>query len=77
MHDIFRYKMTKSCVQEIKLPNPALKSFIREAESKHREILSLSELYARDQKMGNEIIFVRIVKLRVFQMLKVIFGPKE
>jgi len=77
MHDIFRYKMTESCVQEIKLANPNLKSFVREVESKHGEILTLSELYARDQKLGNEIILVRIMKLRVFKMLKVIFGPKE
>lgn len=58
--------MTESCVQEIKLPNPKLKSFIREVESKHGEILSLSELYARDGKQGKEIILVRIMKLRVF-----------
>jgi len=77
MHDFFRYKMTESCVQEIKLPNPKLQSFVIEVESKHGDILSLSELYARDQKLGNEIIVVRIVKLRVFEMLKVIFGPKE
>jgi hypothetical protein len=69
--------MTESCVQEIKLPNPKLKSFIREVESKHGEILSLSKLYARVRKLGNEIILVRIMKLRVFEMLKVIFGPKE
>jgi hypothetical protein len=69
--------MTESCVQEIKLPNPKLESFIREVESKHGEILTLSELYARDQKLGNEIILVRIMKLRVFRILKVIFGPKE
>ena len=62
MHDIFRYKMTESCVQEIKLPNPKLKSFIREVESKDGEILTLTELYARDQKLGNEIILVRIMK---------------
>jgi hypothetical protein len=61
MHDIFRYKMTESCVQEIKLPNPKLKSFIREVESKDGEILTLTELYARDQKLGNEIILVRIM----------------
>jgi len=67
MHDFFRYKMAESHVKEIKLPNPKLKSFIREVESKHGEILSLSELYARDQKLGNEIILVRIMK----------FGPKE
>jgi len=54
-----------------------LKSFIREVESKYGEILSLSELYARDQKLGNEIILVRIMKLRVFEMLKIKFGPKE
>jgi len=77
MHDFFRYKMTESCVQEIKLTHPKLKSFIREVENKHGEILSLSELYAREQKQGNEIILVRIVKLRVFEMLKVIFVPKE
>jgi len=53
MHDFFRYKMAESHVKEIKLPNPKLKSFIREVESKHGEILSLSELYARDQKLGN------------------------
>jgi len=62
MHDFFRYKMAESCVKEIKLPNPKLKSFIREVESKHGEILTLSELYARDQKLGNEIILVRIMK---------------
>jgi len=77
VHDFFRYKMTESCVQEIKLPNLKLKSFIREVESKHGEILSLSELYARDQKLGNEIILVRIIKLRVFEMLKIVFGPME
>jgi len=77
MHDFFRYKMTELCVQEIKLPYPTLKSFIREVESKHGEILSLSELYARDKKLGNEIILVRIMKLRVSEMLKVLFGPKE
>jgi len=77
MHDIFRYKMTESCVHEIKLPNPKLKSFIREVESKHGEILTLRELYVRDQKLGNEIILVRIIKLRAFKMLKVIFGPTE
>jgi hypothetical protein len=69
--------MTESCVQEIKLPNPKLESFIRVVESKHGEILSLSELFARGQKLGNEIILVRIMKFRVFEMLKVIFGPKE
>jgi hypothetical protein len=69
--------MTESCIQEIKLPNPKLKSFIREIESKHGEIVTLRELYARDRKLGNEIILVRIMKLRVFKMLKVIFGPKE
>jgi len=53
MHDFFRYKMAESRVKEIKHPNPKLKSFIREVESKHGEILSLSELYARDQKLGN------------------------
>jgi hypothetical protein len=63
----FRYKMTESCVQEIKLPNPTLKSFVGEVESKHGKILSLSELYALDQKLGNEIILVRSMK----------FGPKE
>lgn len=77
MHDFFRYKMTEICVQEIKLPTPELKSFIGEVESKYGEILSLSELYARDHKLGNEIILVRIMKLRVFEMLKIIFGPKE
>jgi len=77
MHDIFRYKMTESCVHEIKLPNSKLKSFIREVESKHGEILTLQELYARGQKLGNEIILVRIMKLRLFKMLRVIFGPKE
>jgi len=77
MHDFFRYKMTELCVQEIKLLNPTLKSFIREVASKHGEIFSLSELYARDQKLGNEIILVRIMKLSVSEMLKVLFGPKE
>jgi hypothetical protein len=69
--------MTESCVQEIKLPNPKLSAFIREVESKHGVILTLNELYERDQKLGNEIILVRIMKLRVFEMLKVIFGSKE
>ena len=59
--------MTESCVQEIKLPDPNFKSFIREVESKHGEILTLRELYARDQKLGNEIILVRIMQLRVCQ----------
>jgi hypothetical protein len=59
MHDFFRYKMDESFVKEIKLPNPKLKSFIRELESNHGEILTLSELYARDRKQGNEIILVR------------------
>jgi hypothetical protein len=77
MHDFFRYEMTESCVQEIKLPNLDLNSFIREVESKHGKILTLSELYAHNQKLGNEIILVRIMTLRVFEMLKVIFGPKE
>jgi len=77
MHDIFRHKMTESCVQEIKLPNPKLKSFITEVQSKHGEILTLRELYAREQKLGNEIILVRIMKLGVFKMVNVIFGPKE
>jgi len=77
MHDFFRYKMTESRVQEIQLPDPNLTSFIREVESKHGEILSLSDLYARDQKLGNEIILVRSMKLRMFELLKVIFGPKE
>ena len=77
MHDFFRYKMAESHVKEIKLPNPKLKSFIREVESKHGEILSLSELYARDQKLGNEIILVRIMKLRVYKMVNVIFALKE
>jgi len=77
MHDFFRYKMTESCVQEIKRPSLDLNSFIREVESKHGKIHTLSELYARNQKLGNEIILVRIVTLRVFGMLKVIFGPKE
>ena len=62
MHDFFRYKMAESRVKEIKHPNPKLKSFIREVESKHGEILSLSELYARDQKLGNEIILARVMK---------------
>jgi hypothetical protein len=78
MHDFFRYKMTESSVQEIKLPSLDLNSFIRELESKHGKILTLSELCAaRNQKLGNEIILVSIVTLRVFGMLKVIFGPKE
>jgi hypothetical protein len=77
VHDIFRYKMSESCVQEIKLPNPEFNSFIREVESKHGDILTLSELYARDQKLGNEMILVRIMKLRVFEILKIKFGPKE
>jgi len=77
MHDFFRCKMTESCVQEIRLPSLDLNSFIREVESKHGKILTLSELYACNQKLGNEIILVRIVTLRVFRMLKVIFGPKE
>jgi hypothetical protein len=77
MHDFFRYEMTESCVQEIKLPSLNLNSFIRELESKHGKILTLSELYARNKKLGNEIILVRIVTLRVFQILKAIFGPKE
>jgi hypothetical protein len=67
MYDFFRYKMAETCVQEIKRPNHTLESFIREVEGKHGEILSLSELYARDQKLGNEIILVRIMK----------FGRKE
>ena len=54
--------MTESCVKEIKLPNPKLKSFIREVDSKHGEILTLSGLYARDQKLGNEIILARVMK---------------
>jgi len=62
MHYFFRYKMTESCVKEIKLPNPKLKSFIREVDSKHGEILTLSGLYARDQKLGNEIILARVMK---------------
>jgi len=61
MRDIFRYKMTESCVQEIKLSNPNFKSFIREVQSKHGKILTLKELYARDHKLGNEIILVRIM----------------
>jgi hypothetical protein len=69
--------MTESCVQEIKLPNPKLISFIREVESKHGIILTLSELYARDQKLGSEIILVRIMKLKVFEMLTVIFGSRN
>jgi hypothetical protein len=77
MYDILRCKMTESCVQEIKLPDPKLISFIREVESKHGVILTLSDLYACDRKLGNEIILVRIMKLRVFEMLKVIFGSKE
>jgi len=77
MHDFFRYKMTESCVQEIKLPNFNFNSFIREVESKHGKILTLSELYASNQKLGNEIILARIMTLRVSEMLKVIFGPQE
>ena len=77
MYDFFRCKMTESCVQEIKLPNINLNSFIREVESEHGKIVSLSELYTSNQKLGNEIILVRIMTLRVFEMLKVIFGPKE
>jgi hypothetical protein len=69
--------MTESCVQEIKLPNLNLNSFIREVESKHGKVVTLSELYASNQNQGNEIILVRIMTLRVFEMLKVIFGPKE
>jgi hypothetical protein len=69
--------MTEARVQEIKLPDQKLISFIREVESKHGVILTLSELYAREQKLGNEIILVRIMKSRVFEMLKVIFGSKE
>jgi len=76
MHEFFRYKMTESYAKEIKLPFPKLKSFIWEVQSKGGEILSLNELYARDQKLGNEIILVRIMKLRVFEMLKIIFGSK-
>jgi hypothetical protein len=50
--------MAGSCVQEIKLPNLNLNSFIRVVESKgkHGKILTFSELYARNQKLGNEII---------------------
>jgi hypothetical protein len=77
MPDIFRYKMAESCVLEVELCNPELNTFIREVESKHGDILTLGELYARDQKLGNEIILVRIMKLRVFEILKIIFGPKE
>jgi hypothetical protein len=77
MHDFFRYRMTESCVQEIKLPSHNLNSFIREVESKCGKIVTLSDLYALNQKLGNEIIVVRIVTLRVLEMLKVIFGPKE
>jgi hypothetical protein len=51
MHDFFRYKMTETRVQEIKLPNPTLKSFIRETESKHGEILSLSMHMIRSWEM--------------------------
>jgi hypothetical protein len=69
--------MTESCVQEIELDNPKLNTLIREVESKHGDILTLCELYARDQKLGNEIILVRIMKLKVFVIWKVIFGPKE
>ena len=69
--------MTESRVQEIKLPSLNLNSFIREVESKHGKILTLSELYACNQKLGNEIILVRILTLRVSGMLKVIFGHKE
>src|SRR5215510_3830575 len=77
MYDIFRYKMTEACVQEIELPKPKLISFIREVQRKHGPILTLSELYASDQKLGSEVILVRIMKLRVFEMVKVIFGSKE
>jgi len=69
--------MTESCVQEIKLPNLNLNSFIREVESKHGKIITLSELYASNQNLGNEIILVRIMTLRMSEMLKVIFRPKE
>jgi hypothetical protein len=77
MHYIFRYKMAESCVQEIRLPEPKLISFIREVESKHGVILTLSELYTRHQKLGNEIILVRFMELKLFEMLRVIFGLEE
>jgi hypothetical protein len=77
MYGIFRYKMAESCVQEIRLPEPKLVSFFREVESKHGVSVRLSELYTRDHKLGNEIIFVRFLKLRLFEMLWVIFGSKE
>jgi hypothetical protein len=69
--------MTESCVQEIKLPSHELISLIREVESKYGVILTLPELYACYEKLGNEIILVRIMKLRPFEILKVIFGFKE
>jgi hypothetical protein len=77
MYDIFRYNMTESHVQEIKFPDLILASFIKEVGCKHGVIITLSDLYARVQKWGNEIILVRIMKLRVFEMLKVILGSKE
>jgi hypothetical protein len=63
MYYIFRYKMTESYIEQIEFQTPRLKHFIMEVQ-KQGIIMTLNELYARDQKQCNGIILVSIMKLR-------------
>jgi hypothetical protein len=58
--------MAESCIEQIEIQSPNLRHFIAEVQ-KHGNILTLNELYARDQKQSNEIILVSTMKLRVFE----------
>lgn len=49
--------MTESRVEQIQFHTPRLKHFIMEVQ-KQGNIMTLNELYARDQKQSNEIILV-------------------
>jgi hypothetical protein len=63
MYYIFRYKMTESHVEQIQFHTHRLKHFIMEVQ-KQGNIMTLNELYARDQKQCNEIILVSILIFR-------------
>jgi hypothetical protein len=55
--------MTESCIEQIEFHTPRLKHFIVEVK-KQGNIMTLNELYARDQKQCSGIILVSILILR-------------
>jgi hypothetical protein len=55
--------MTESCIEQIDFHTPRLNHFITELQ-KRGNVMTLTEMYAHDQKQCNGIILVSIMKLK-------------